>query len=472
MSLRSFTAPGLLMLAVLIATLLLTQTGDDPYIVRAELDNAGGLRTNSLVDVAGHPVGRVRDMSLTRDDKVLTTLEIEHDAGPIGAGAQAEVRPANLLGEKYVDLNVGRAASAPLPSNALIPASRTGSPVELDDVVDILDAPTRTALSALINESGIALTGRGAEFGQTVMALPSSLDRTGALLDELGRDNRALGRLVTTSDRVLASIARRRADLGRLVGSANGALSVTAANHEHLGATVRSAPGALAQLQGTLARLQGTAIPLGEAADELRGSSPALRSLLTAVEPFSKAARPTLRTAGQAAPDLTRLGRRAAPVVRRLRPVARDLDRFARVVDPTTDALLAGLPDTLGAAEGWARAIQGRDGSGHLFRNDPGLTGDTLKVLVNSLARRMSPIRPRKKRRARQPSPPRRPEPAASMPSPTNKPPLDLKLPALPPLGKVLEQLPKLPELPRVLPPRNAAGDQSDRTLLDFLLKP
>lgn len=447
--------------AIIALSILIAGQGDSAYVVRAKLANAGGLRTNSLVEIGGQPAGRVTALDV-EGNGALVTMELDDDVGPIGGGARAAVRPANILGEKYVDLVSGD-KERPQPSDTLIPLSRTGTPVELDDVLGVLDPTTRIALSVLINESGEAMTGRGKDFSRLLQAMPSSLDHTGRLLAEFAADNDALGRLLRDADRVVAPIAARGGQLTRFVGNAERALAGVAARERQIGPTLRQAPGALNQLRASLAVLQDVARPLKPASDDLRRAAPDLQAVLKEIGPFANAARPTLRDATRVAPDLVDLGRKATPVLERLRPLAGDLTRFGTTLDGTTAALQRGFPDTLGTAEGWARTIQSRDKSGHMFRTDPALTSDTLKAVVGSLMQQL-PKRTQAKSTSKADAHEQASPPASSTASTPQQRPADAK-----PKPKTVPEL-LAPLLGRITEAPKQSAD-SVKAVLDYLLK-
>jgi phospholipid/cholesterol/gamma-HCH transport system substrate-binding protein len=467
--------PVLLLVAGAAAAIVLLGRGEDMYRVRAEFKDAGGLRTNSNVRIEGVPVGKVASLEVTDEDSALATLEIDPSAGPVGRGARAHVRAANILGEKYVDLDAGD-TRRPAPSGARIPPERTDAPVELDDLLNVLDPDTRSLLSVLINESGIALSGRGADFNRMLAELPPALDQTETLLAEFSADNRALGRLVEKGDRFLASLARERAGLGRFVERAAGAFSTTASRHAELRETVRQAPATVSQLRGSLARLDETGTALGPSAVALRASARPLTAFLRELPPFTTAAVPTLRRADKVAPRLVRLGRRATPVLRRLRPAASELSRFAAIFDPASATLDAMIDDTLAVTEGWARAVQPRDAASHLFRNQNNLNPESVAALVERYIR-PSAARGRRESRSGKTRAPRRGGGAAGGRSDRRQGPPELRLPGLLRDLDVLapdelrEAVPDVAErIPdSIWPPR---GDAGPELLLDFLLGP
>jgi phospholipid/cholesterol/gamma-HCH transport system substrate-binding protein len=337
---------------VAIIAAALVSGGSDGYKLKAQFDQAGGLRAGFKVRIDGAPVGKIDKLELDSQDRVVATLLIDKSAAPVGRDVRATARAADLLGEKFVDLEPGNRQD-PAPSGTVIPPSRTGLAIELDDVINAVDLPTRTALRAFIAEQGEAYVGRGRDINATLAALPWALDRSGALLGQFATDNRALARLVDESDRVVGAVARERAQLGRFVSAASGTLKTLGHRQAELGATVRKAPATLAAARRALASLEGAAVPLAPAARGLRKTAPQLTATLNELPGFTKAARPTLREARKVAPTLRTLGRRGAPVVRDLKPLAAELDTFvAELADELLEVTLRpAAEDAVGLVE-------------------------------------------------------------------------------------------------------------------------
>lgn len=351
--------------AVLVAVAVILLSRGHQYTVRAELPDAGGLRRNASVKIAGVPGGRVKKVEITKNDTAIATLVFKKEAAPIGKDATLKVRPTDLLGERYADLDPGN-VSDPMPDGGLIPLKHTATPVELDDVLNMLDADTRTRLKILINEFGIGLGARGKDFHQLLEELPPALDQSKALLAEVASENVKLKQLITQGDAVTATINGRRDKLGDLVKEASGMLQAVAARRKALGATVAGAPGALTQLRSTLTRLDSASAALRPTAADLRRTAAPLASTLRALPAFADSAKGTLAKARSVAPSLTRLGVQATPTLRRLNPTAGLLDDVAREATPSLKQLdRRGMEDVLAFAQNWARGMKGRDGLGH-----------------------------------------------------------------------------------------------------------
>jgi virulence factor Mce-like protein len=374
--------------AAAIVAVIVLSSGSGGYYVKAAFRDVGGLRKNSSVKIAGVPAGKVADLKVMRDsngvDMAVVKLKIDSSAAPIGRDATIQVRPTDLLGERYADVAPGN-RSDPMPRGATIGMPNTAVPVELDDVLNTLDADTRTRLGILVNEFGNGLAGRGANLSRLLATMPRSLQQTRALIDQVSSQSAALKSLIVKGDRITASVNGRRDDMGRLVDQASGALRTVAEKRRELGATLENAPGALRELNTTLGRLNTASLQLRPAAVELQRTAAPLNSTLKALPSFADQAAPTLQTARKVAPSLTRLGQQATPTVARLASTA---DLLKQTLDPASPLLQhmdkRGTDDLLYLVNNVNRGLQGRDGVSHWIGAHFYLPAETVANAINA----------------------------------------------------------------------------------------
>jgi len=146
------------------------------------------------------------------------------------------VRPKSLLGEKYVALDPG--TSDALSSGSRLPQSQVARSVELQDVVNSLDQPTREKLRTLIVALGGGLAGRGLDTNQTIDYGRQDLDHLAAIAQTLSARDQDLQTVILGLDQVTAELARsdRRQQLGELIkNSENAAAFPGAAGHADQG---------------------------------------------------------------------------------------------------------------------------------------------------------------------------------------------------------------------------------------------
>jgi phospholipid/cholesterol/gamma-HCH transport system substrate-binding protein len=384
-------APRLAALAALAVVIVvvysLVSAGRPGYVVYAKFTDASGLLTAYNVKIGGVKAGTVTSIGLDRQDHAVVKMALDHGAYPVGAGATAQIRPVNLLGEKYIDLHPG-SLSSPQPSGTTIPISHTGTPVELDDVLNTLDPDTLARLQIIVNETGVALAGNGANFSQTLEQLPPALDQARAFVGQIAQQNAQLGRLIDAGSGVISSVNARRGDLENLISSAADTMQTVVARRRQLAQTVQNAPGALAQLTHTLNDLGTTAGALYPAMVQLRAASPPLASVLARAPSFATDAQTALVATRDLAPLLVRLGRLATPLLERVIPTVHRLATFA----PSLQTVMTGLDQqgslkaVLRFVAGWAGVIGQRDGIGNMFRVHVALSPQ----LVTSVLQRMS----------------------------------------------------------------------------------
>src|ERR1700736_5507279 len=122
-------------------------------------DTAGLLKTND-VRMAGVVAGHVQSIKV--DGKLaVANVQINQQYSPVYKDAHAIVRPKNLLGETYVEIDRGHPDSGSFSNGDTIQLINTITPVQIDEVLNALDPDTRTNLQVVINTLGEASAGRG-----------------------------------------------------------------------------------------------------------------------------------------------------------------------------------------------------------------------------------------------------------------------------------------------------------------------
>jgi phospholipid/cholesterol/gamma-HCH transport system substrate-binding protein len=157
------------------------------------------------VKVRGVVVGEVRQITA---DGSGARLELAIDpgmAGALPANVSAQMLPATLFGERYVDLLLPAKPSQQLLANgSVITQDRSGDALELERVLNnllpLLNATEPDKLSLVLNALGQGLRGRGAELGRTLTTLNSYLGQLNPQLPALDTDIRELAGLARTFD--------------------------------------------------------------------------------------------------------------------------------------------------------------------------------------------------------------------------------------------------------------------------------
>jgi phospholipid/cholesterol/gamma-HCH transport system substrate-binding protein len=109
---------------------------ENTFPVKAKFTSVSGLAENGRVEIAGVEVGRIIAIHLVNGQAMLDLmlrpgLNLRQDA-------EARVRTKGMLGEKYIELDLGNLAAAPLPPGGTI--TNTHSAVEFDEVLSKVPA--------------------------------------------------------------------------------------------------------------------------------------------------------------------------------------------------------------------------------------------------------------------------------------------------------------------------------------------
>lgn len=80
--------------------------GGGGYTVYASFEKAGGIKTGSVVEIAGVQVGKVKDIKLNSDYQASVEFAIYKDV-KIQDDAIASIKTKGLIGEKYIQITPG-----------------------------------------------------------------------------------------------------------------------------------------------------------------------------------------------------------------------------------------------------------------------------------------------------------------------------------------------------------------------------
>ncbi len=165
-----------------------------------------GLVAGSDVLEAGSKIGTISDIEPTQDNSALVTVQIIDDHWPLHAGLTADIRPKSLLGEKYVDVHDGAASKPAFDASVVLHETQQAVPVELDQFINSLDAPTRNAARVLLSDLGAGVAGRGLSLNEAIAAGKSNLANLAVFGTTLNNRDGDLDRILVGLDGVLSKL--------------------------------------------------------------------------------------------------------------------------------------------------------------------------------------------------------------------------------------------------------------------------
>lgn len=266
------------------------------YTVSAVFENAVKISKRSPVRIAGVDVGQVlRIEPAGNATRVIFT--VGDDGRPVKADAAATIRPRIFIeGNFFIDLDPGSPSAEEMPSEGTIPVTRTGTSVQLDQILTSLQAPEREDLTALLEEYGSrALMGKpdrlenslvdpearnltGAEAMRRVFDWGGQAGKNVSYVTEgfRGTDPQDLRRFVAGAAEAFGALSADQEKLKLLITNFNtftGALANESQNLartvELLGPTLDTAETSLVDLNSSLPGLRGWALAMTPAVQRL-----------------------------------------------------------------------------------------------------------------------------------------------------------------------------------------------------------
>ena len=296
------------------------------YRFKANFPEAALLAKEADVRMAGVNVGKVRSTELGPGGRsTAAEIEIDERFAPVKSDTRAILRQKSLLGETYVELSPGEAASPDLPDGATLRRANVQDTVELDEVFRAFDPRTRRYFQEWLHEAGVASTGRFASDLNDSLGNAAPFFEDGAdLLRPLDEQEVALRRVVRDTGRAFHAISREDGQLRGLITNGDATFSALASRDDALAETFQILPTFLRETRTTVGRLERFA----------RDTDPLVRDLR---EPADDLA-PTLRDLGDLSPDLEKLFRDVDPLVDASATGVPAAERFLEGAEPLLES--------------------------------------------------------------------------------------------------------------------------------------
>ena len=363
---------ALVVLAAAAGALLMTGAAEEAKGKRywVVFDNAFGLVEGGDLKIGGVRAGTVNTFELTDTEPYKVKVEVEVTEPGFDAlrtDSECRVRNQSLIGEYYVDCEVGTAKEA-LPENGTIPVERTSSSIPPDLIASVMRRPYRERFRLLLSELGVGLAGRPEDLNEVIRRAHPALKEVNETLAILDRQNRTIRDFITDADKVSAAVEPKKRALSRWAQEAMETAEIQASRADRLQAQWNKLPRFLGELRPTLAQLDATASEQIPFLRSMRAAAPDFYRLLKALEPFSNVSRASTRALGEAAVVGQKALTESAEEIAELRELSEDAPRLAKPLrqflqtiddrersvedDPLHEQLAPPAPDKTAAQEG------------------------------------------------------------------------------------------------------------------------
>jgi virulence factor Mce-like protein len=271
------------------------------FTLHAAFKTANNIKKGSLVRIAGVNVGKVAGVHFLGHGQSAAVVDIRlDDTGlPIHTDATMKVRPRIFLeGNFFLDIKPGSPSAPTIKDGGMIPVNQTSAPVQLDQLLSVLQTSTRTDLRNLLYELSIGFGGQGGLGFNRSLRYQGTAGRTGAIVSDatLGTAEHDLSNYIKTSGATAAALDRSPAALKSLITDFNTTARALAVQDVNLSATIHNLPITLRTGLPALAALNRAFPPLRRFIHDIRpgtrnsvpaldASIPLVRQLRLLVQP-------------------------------------------------------------------------------------------------------------------------------------------------------------------------------------------
>jgi phospholipid/cholesterol/gamma-HCH transport system substrate-binding protein len=315
---------GMLALVIIVAATYLGFTKDIPFTKPFEIDavfeSANSIKKGSPVRIAGVTVGKVASIEPYGDaDAAVVTMSVQDRGLPIHSDATAKIRPRIFLeGNFFVDLQPGTPQAPVFDSGDTIKITQTSTPVQLDQVLTALQAPTREDLRTILDELGRGLRIGAPSFNKAYDDIAVA-ERDTSIVNEafLGTEpERDLPRLISGLARATEGLGRSEEALQGLVTDFSSVMGAFADESDNLQTTIRDLGPTLETTNVALDQINAALPPIRAFAVDILPGVRETPATLTAGFPWIAETRKLLQ------PDELR------GLARVLSPTSRDVAQF------------------------------------------------------------------------------------------------------------------------------------------------
>jgi virulence factor Mce-like protein len=192
------------------------------YKISAELPDADSLVPGNEVRIGGIRVGQIKTVEpVTVDDApcpndptrqctdqvAKVNMELNQDLDPLPEDSTLVVRAKSALGLKYLEVDRGNSSQGYKPGSTIPLSAAHPEPVEIDQVFNMFDDPTRTAIQTNLLEFGNALAGRGVDLNEAIGQLKPLVQVLTPVMRNLADPNTGLSNFVSSLSATAAEVA-------------------------------------------------------------------------------------------------------------------------------------------------------------------------------------------------------------------------------------------------------------------------
>jgi phospholipid/cholesterol/gamma-HCH transport system substrate-binding protein len=280
-------------LVILVAVFLAYNANNGlPFVPTRELKvniaSGSDLVPGNEVREGGFRIGLISDMKPIRlvngQIGAQLTLQLDQSQGKVPIDSTAVIRPRSVLGLKYVDLHKGTSHRI-FADGGTMPITQTSVPVQFEDIFQMFDNKTRTAIQQNLVGFGNTFAGRGSALNDTIASLPRLFFYLRPVAQYLSAPSTQLTRFLGSLEGFMGTVAPVAQTNAKLFTEMATTFAALSQNPADLEATIRESPSTIQVTTDALKVQQPFFENLTTLGNELTPATRELNAALPALNP-------------------------------------------------------------------------------------------------------------------------------------------------------------------------------------------
>lgn len=355
---------GAAVAVVAVAGVTVASGGADDYEVTLVMPSAAQLAKGSPVWIDGIEAGRVSSLDV-RDGKAVVKAVVDEEYAPLHEGTTSRVEWKSALGERMLTLYPGPDDGSEIPDGGLIEAK--SAQVEVDEILALLDKPTREHLRSLLGQLNKTVDGSEKDLQETIKSAGPALRSMGEVLAAIGSDGPAIKALVRQLNGLTGDLASRKDDVAGTVENLTVLSSRIAEEQEALSRSLEELPSTVRTATTTLGRLEPASDSTVPLLRDLEPSTARLGPVAKNLDPVLRELTPTLKDLRPLLSDARRLLGETPEMLDGSGAVLPSVESALTAYQPAISFLRPYTPELAGWLGNWGQNFAPYDSQGHVW---------------------------------------------------------------------------------------------------------
>ena len=213
-------------------------TGSYPHYLQTTVPSAFEVIPGERMVAGGNSVGEITSANVTKTGQAHIVMGLDNSVWPIPSTSVLTLRMGGTIKytDRFIEITKGT-GGAVFPDNASVPANQFIVPVEYNQLFNVFNKQTRSAMQGFFSNGGQTFQKAAAPFHKALGVAPPVLNNAAAVFNDLGYDQQALSTLVSSTAEISDAVQSSNPGVQTLIQSAGntfGSIATESTSFSHL----------------------------------------------------------------------------------------------------------------------------------------------------------------------------------------------------------------------------------------------